>query len=65
MFAVIEEKSLYGMCLCREGVIVYGESVGVNERRERWVALFICVCLERLGCVCVCMCMGKDRCVCV
>ena len=29
------------MCLYREMVIMYGESVGVSEARERWV--FVCI----------------------
>ena len=63
------------MCLCREGVVVYGGSVGVKEGRERWVVLFICVCLEdwavfvsvcaweKMG-VCVCL-VEKGVCNCV
>jgi len=45
-------------------VVVYGGSVGVSERREIWVVLFICVWRD-WAVWCICICMGKDRCVCV
>lgn len=44
---VVGEKKLYGVCLCRERVVVYGRECLDNEwRRDRWVFLFLCVCVR-------------------